>query len=263
MTDTIRTERDGVLATLTIDRPHRLNALDYATIDALLVALDAIERDDAIRAVILTGAGTRAFSAGADIHEFAGSIAAGPAVAVREFPRRGQRLTARIESFPKPVIVAVNGLAYGGGCEVTEAAPLAIACDEATFCKAEIKLGLPPTFGGTQRLPRLIGRKRAMEAILTAAPFGAQRALELGLINRVVPRAALLDEARSLGHAIAAFAPRAVSACLAAVTRGLNVTIDEGLAIEAAEFASLVGSADLAEGVAAFREGRAPRFVGR
>jgi enoyl-CoA hydratase/carnithine racemase len=175
MTDTIRTERDGVLATLTIDRPHRLNALDYATIDALLVALDAIERDDAIRAVILTGAGTRAFSAGADIHEFAGSIAAGPAVAVREFSRRGQRLTARIESFPKPVIVAVNGLAYGGGCEVTEAAPLAIACDEATFCKAEIKLGLPPTFGGTQRLPRLIGRKRAMEAILTAVPFGAQR----------------------------------------------------------------------------------------
>lgn len=260
---TIRMDQDGVLATLTIDRPDRLNALDYATIDALLAALDAIERDDAIRAVILTGAGTKAFSAGADIHEFAGSIAAGTAVALREFPRRGQRLTSRIEAFPKPVIVAVNGLAYGGGCEVTEAAPLAIACEEATFSKAEIKLGLPPTFGGTQRLPRLIGRKRAMEAILTAAPFDARRALEMGLVNRVVPRAALLDEARGLGQAIAQFAPRAVTACLAAVTRGLNVAIDEGLAIEAAEFAALVGSADLSEGVAAFRERRAPRYVGR
>ncbi|GIL40574.1 crotonase/enoyl-CoA hydratase family protein [Roseiterribacter gracilis] len=259
---TIRTDQDGALARLTIDRPHRLNALNYATIDALLAALDAIERDDTVRAIVLTGAGTQAFSAGADIHEFAGSIAAGPSVAVREFPRRGQRLTSRIEAFPKPVIVAVNGLAYGGGCEITEAAPLAIACEEATFSKAEIKLGLPPTFGGTQRLPRLIGRKRAMEAILTAAPFSAQRAMEMGLINRVVPRARLLDEANSLGLAIAAFAPRAVSACLAAVTRGLNVSIDEGLAIEAAEFAALVGSHDLAEGVAAFRERRAPRFTG-
>src|SRR5215470_1377113 len=143
-------------ALLTLDRPQRRNALDHATIDALQEAFDAIEAHDSIRAVILTGAGD-VFSAGADIHGFRASIERGPEAALREFVRRGQGLTKRIETFAKPIIVAVNGLAYGGGCEITEAAPLAIASERATFAKPEIKLGFPPPFGGSQRLLRLIG----------------------------------------------------------------------------------------------------------
>src|SRR5215813_13520707 len=156
--------RDGV-AILTLNRPHKLNALDYATVDRLAALLDAIEHDGSIRAVILTGIG-RAFPAGADIAEFSGSVRRGVEAALREFVHRGQALTARIEAYPKPVIAAVNGLAYGGGCEIMEATALAIASERAEFAKPEIRLGMPPTFGGTQRLPRLVGRKRALKMLL-------------------------------------------------------------------------------------------------
>ncbi|RUY80092.1 enoyl-CoA hydratase-related protein, partial [Mesorhizobium sp. M7A.F.Ca.CA.001.10.2.1] len=182
MTDLVLKEpRDGI-AILTLNRPEKLNALNYALIDRLLAILDDIEVDDSVRAVILTGAGERAFSAGGDIHEFSASVALGVDVAMRDFVMRGQRLTARLEAFRKPVIAAVNGIAFGGGCEITEAVPLAIASDRALFAKPEINLAMPPTFGGTQRLPRLAGRKRALELLLTGDWFAPPRALELGLV---------------------------------------------------------------------------------
>ena len=154
------------VALLTLNRPARLNALNYATIDRLQALLDQFEEDGAVGAVIVTGAGDRAFSAGADIHEFKDSVRAGPVAALREFVLRGQRLTARIEHYPKPVIVAVNGLAYGGGCEIAEAAHLSVASERASFAKPEILLGMPPTFGGTGRV-----RKPSSTAILRRAPL--------------------------------------------------------------------------------------------
>jgi len=181
--DPVLHENRNGIALLTLNRPDKLNALSYAMIDALMAALDRIECAPECRAVILTGAGDRAFSAGADIRGFAPSVAAGVEVALREFVRRGQALTSRLESFTKPIIAAVNGLAYGGGCEIVEAVPLAIASELAQFAKAEIRLGLPPCFGGTQRLPRLIGRKRALKMILTAEPIDAREAVQIGLVN--------------------------------------------------------------------------------
>ncbi|MEV6979506.1 enoyl-CoA hydratase-related protein [Kitasatospora sp. NPDC093806] len=252
---TVHSEHDGNVVTLTIDRESKLNALDYPTIDALLARLDAVEADDAVRAVILTGAGRRAFSAGADIPSLAGSIARstdGPEPALREIVRRGHALTRRVEEFPKPVIVAVNGLAYGGGCELTEAAPLAVAAEHATFAKPEISLGFPPPFGGSQRLPRHVGRKRALELILTGDPVPAARALDLGLVNAVVPAAELLDAARTLADRITRHAPTAVTACLRAVTRGINLPIDEGLAVEAAWFAATVPTEGVRDGLSRF-----------
>jgi enoyl-CoA hydratase len=251
MTTLLQDTNDGI-AVLTINRPDKLNALDYALIDALAAALDELEADPAVRAVILTGAGDRAFSAGADIAEFAGSVEAGVERALRDFVRRGQRLTRQIESYAKPLIVAVNGIAFGAGCEITEAAPLALASEGARFAKPEIRLGFPPPFGGTQRLPRLIGRKRALHMILTAEPIDARQAAEIGLVNGVVDHAALLSEARSLAYRIARHSPAAVSACLRGVTRGLNVSIDEGLAIEAMQFASMVPTPDIRRGIEAF-----------
>ncbi|MFE2111470.1 enoyl-CoA hydratase-related protein [Kitasatospora sp. NPDC059463] len=259
---TVHSALDGDVALLTIDRESKLNALDYPTIDALLARLDEAERDDAVRAVILTGAGGRAFSAGADIPSLAGSIArsaGGPETALREIVRRGHALTRRIEEFPKPVIAAVNGLAYGGGCEITEAAPLALAAEHATFAKPEITLGFPPPFGGSQRLPRHVGRKRALELILTGDPVPATRAAELGLVNAVVPAGDLLDAARDLAARITRHAPTAVAACLRAVTRGINLPIEEGLAVEAAWFAATVPTEGVRDGLRRFLDRPAAR----
>ena len=253
---TVEVEHHWDVATVTIRREAKLNALDYPTIDRLLAVLDEAEGDDTVRALVLTGAGDRAFSAGADIPSLAGSIAGGREQALREIVRRGQGLTRRIEEYPKPVIVAVNGLAYGGGCEITEAAPLALAVEHATFAKPEITLGFPPPFGGSQRLPRHVGRKRGLEMILTGDPVDAPRAAELGLVNAVVPAAELLDAAHSLAHRITRHAPEAVTACLRAVTRGIGLPIDEGLAVEAAWFAGTVGTDGVREGLAGFLDAR-------
>jgi len=242
----------GAVALLTLNRPNKLNALNYELIGALQEALDQIENDPEVRAVILTGAGERAFSAGADILDVAGSIGQGVDTALREVVGRGQGLTKRIERFPKPIIVAVNGIAYGGGCEVTEAAPLAIAAKSARFAKPEILLGFPPPFGGSQRLPRHVGRKRALELILTGDSIDAERAEEIGIVNAVVEDDALIDTAVQLAERIIRHPATAVSACLAAVTRGLNVSIDEGLAIEGAWFATTVESEGVRDGLAAF-----------
>ncbi|WP_316166510.1 MULTISPECIES: crotonase/enoyl-CoA hydratase family protein [unclassified Bradyrhizobium] len=259
MTDLILLDISDRIAVITLNRPQRLNALSYALIDRLMGALDRIETDAGVRAVILTGAGQRAFSAGADIDEFTASVRQGRAAALRDFVRRGQAMTARLEAFRKPVIAAVNGLAFGGGCEITEAVHLAVASERASFAKPEIRLGMPPTFGGTQRLPRLVGRKRGLELLLTGDSFPAQRALEIGLVNAVVPHDELLPAARALAQRIIRHGPDTVAGIITAATRGLNMAIGEGLQVESEQFASLVGSRDLTDGLAAWRERRPPR----
>lgn len=250
------------IATLTLNRPAKLNALSYDTVDLLLQMLDQLESNPDVQVLILTGAGDRAFSVGADIHEFSESVRKGAATAVRDFVRRGQHMTARMEAYRKPIIAAVNGYAFGGGCEITEAVPLAIASDRALFAKPEIRLGMPPTFGGTQRLSRLSGRKRSLQLLLTAERFDAQRALEYGLVNRVVPHAELMTAARELAMRIISHSPLAVTAILTAVTRGLNTTIGEGLQMESEQFAGLVHTHDLREGRDAWIERREPVFLG-
>lgn len=260
--ETVVLERHGRIALLTFNRPEKLNALNYAMIDRLMQRLDDIEADDGIGVVVLTGAG-RAFSAGGDIHEFTESVKAGVETAMRAFVRRGQGMTARIEAFPKPVIVAVNGIAFGGGCEITEAAHLAIASDRAIFAKPEINIGIPPTFGGTQRLPRLAGRKRALQHLLTGDAFSAQRALDIGLVNEVVRHRDLLDSAFALASRILRHSPLAAARILTAVTRGLNTTIAEGLMIEGEQFARMAATADIREGLDAWIERRTPHYTGR
>jgi enoyl-CoA hydratase len=253
---------DGI-ALVTLNRPDKLNALNYELIDRLMALLDGIELNAAVRAVILAGAGDRAFSAGADIHEFSSSIRRGTDTALRDFVRRGQAMTARLEAFRKPVIAAVNGIAYGGGCEITEAVHLAIASDSAMFAKPEIALAMPPTFGGTQRLPRLAGRKRALELLLTGESFAPARALEIGLVNKVVPHDELLPAARDLAARIVRHSPLAIGGIITAVTRGLNMAIAEGLQVESEQFARMAPSHDLGEGLAAWIGRRPPVYSGR
>lgn len=261
--ETVLFECRDRIALLTLNRPEKLNALNYATNDLLMDHLDRIEQDDRIGVVIVTGAGDRAFSAGGDIHEFASSIREGTEVAVREFVRRGQRMTARLESFPKPVIAAVNGLAYGGGCEITEAVHLAVASEHALFAKPEINIGIPPTFGGTQRLPRLAGRKRALDYLLTGDSFTAERAREIGIINQVVPRDQVMDAAIAMADRILRHSPLAAARILTAVTRGLNCSISEGLLIETEQFARMTATSDVHEGLNAWIERRKPSYTGR
>ncbi|PWG61197.1 crotonase/enoyl-CoA hydratase family protein [Sediminicurvatus halobius] len=263
MTEILLCERRDEIAILTLNRPERLNALSYALIDALMATLGELEGDDTVRGIVITGAGDRAFSAGADISEFQHSVRAGPGAAVREFCRRGQEFTRRLESYPKPIVAAINGLAYGGGCEISEAMAYTIAAEDALLCKSEIRLGLIPDFGGTQRLPRLVGRKHALDMVLTGDPITAQRATEIGLVNRVVPKSRVLEEAIGWLRRVTRHSALAVEAALTAVNRGVNVSIDEGLAIESAQFARLVPTQDLAEGIAAFLNKREPEFLGQ
>jgi enoyl-CoA hydratase len=172
-------------------------------------------------------------------------------------------MTARLEAFPKPIIAAVNGIAYGGGCEITEAVHLAVASDKAVFAKPEIKIGIPPTFGGTQRLPRLAGRKRALELLLTGDPFSPQRAYEMGLVNKVVPHADLIPAALDLAERILRHSPLAVARIITATTRGLNATIAEGLAIESEQFARMVPTHDVREALDAWLARRPAHYLGR
>jgi enoyl-CoA hydratase len=252
----------GRVAILTLNRPAKLNALSNELIAALMEALDNFELDPSVGVIIVTGAG-RAFSAGADILEFQRHLEAGPAEAVVHFMRPGHQMTRRVESFSKPIIAAVNGLAFGGGCELVESTHIALASDAATFSKAEINIGILPTFGGTQRLPRNIGRKAAIELILSGRTFDAAEAKDLGLVNRVVSAGTLLDEAVALANVLAAKPPLTLAAALTAIHRGMDAAIEDGLAIEEAAFARIVPTRDAREGVAAFIEKRRPNFVGR
>jgi enoyl-CoA hydratase len=258
MSDVVLVDTSDRIAVVTLNRPSKLNALSRALVDRLTAVLDEIELDPAVGAVILTGAGERAFSAGVDLSEFAPAIANG--TGVRDFVRRGQALTSRLEAFPKPVIAAVNGLAYGGGCEITEAVHLAIASERAVFGQREILLAMPPSYGGTQRLPRLVGRKRALKLLLTGDDFSPQHALQIGLVNAVVPHDQLLSAARDLAGRILRHSPQAVAATIAAATRGLNMSIGEGLLVETAEFAAVAAGPTLRNTLAAWAD-RARRIA--
>jgi enoyl-CoA hydratase len=258
----LKVETKAAVAVLTLNRPEKLNALNNDLLNAIVEALDRIELDKTLRAVVITGAG-RAFSAGADIAAFQRHLQAGPAEAVACFMRPGHRMTRRVESFPKPVIAAVNGLAFGGGCELVEASHIALAAEGAVFSKAEVNIGIIPTFGGTQRLPRNVGRKAALELILSGRQFDATEAALLGLINRVEPASSLLDAALALASNLATKPPLTIAAALGAVHRGMDASIDDGLAIEEAAFVRIASTHDAQEGVSAFLEKRPPAFQGR
>jgi len=251
-------EAEG-LAIVTINRPKVLNALNTRTIEELEAAFTEVGQNEAIRAVVLTGAGEKSFVAGADISELQ---RLGP-LSAQAAARKGQHLTRLIESLGKPVIAAVNGFALGGGCELAMACTLRIASEKAKFGQPEVKLGLIPGYGGTQRLARLVGSGRALELILAGEPIPAEEALRIGLVNRVVPGERLMEEARSLGKKIAALAPVAVRLGMEAVYGGSGLTLDEALEWEAALFGLVYATEDAGEGMKAFLEKRPAEFRGR
>jgi enoyl-CoA hydratase len=249
---------DGI-GFLTINRPDKLNALNATVFAELADAVGHIESDEAVRAVILTGAGSKAFAAGADIGELASqSPMEGKARALT-----GQRVMRRLERCGKPVLAAINGFALGGGCELAMACHLRVASETAKFGQPEVKLGLGPGYGGTVRLPRLVGRGRALELLLTGAMIDAQEAYRIGLVNRVVPADRVLPETEELARAIMEQGPLAVRLVLEAVETGLDLTVDDALLLEANLFGLLSSTADMREGTAAFLAKRKPRFEGR
>jgi enoyl-CoA hydratase len=252
-------EKKGAIGYLTINRPKALNALSQATLGEIKQALEDARDDSSVRGVILTGAGNWAFVAGADITE----IAAISPVEAAEFTRRGQAVLDLIENLGKPVIAAVNGFALGGGCEIALACTLRLATENAKFGQPEVKLGVTPGFGGTQRLPRLIGKGLALQMILTAEAIDAREAQRIGLVNEITAPDRLIARAEEILQMIAANAPLAVRFSLEAVHRGLNVGLAEGLVIESALFAICASSRDKQEGTAAFIEKRPPQFTGR
>ena len=245
---------DGI-ALVTFRRPEALNALSRSVLEELDGAVARVERDGGIHGAIVTGEG-RAFVAGADI----GEIAELDREAGRAFARRGQAIFGRIEQLEKPVVAAVNGFALGGGCELALACHIRIAVRRARFGQPEVKLGILPGFGGTQRLPRLVGRGVALRILLSGAQIDAEEALRIGLVNEVVDPERLLDRARELLREILANGPGALAATLAAVRDGLDRTVEDGLALEADLFAGLCGTDEMREGTRAFLEKRAPRF---
>lgn len=259
MDDVLLLDRDGPVATLTLNRPAVLNALNATLLDRLDETLAELDADSAVRAVILTGCGERAFAAGADIGEL-GAIAS-PAAGQR-LAARGQRVTLAIERMRAPVIAAVNGFALGGGCELALACDVRIASENARFGQPEVNLGLVPGYGGTQRMPRLLGGGAAMLLCLTGEPIDAAEALRIGLVQRVVPLADLAAEARRIATTIAAKAPLAVAATKRAILDGAALGITEALALEALHFGVITGTSDFREGTRAFLEKRKPAFEG-
>jgi enoyl-CoA hydratase len=251
-------ERESIL-TITISRPKVLNALNAAVLAELSDAFAAVEANEAVRVVIVTGAGDKAFVAGADINE----LAVLSPVSGRERVRVCQALFDRIERLGKPVIAAINGFALGGGCELAMACTLRIAAETARLGQPEINLGLMPGYAGTQRLPRLVGRGRALELLLTGQPITAEEAWRMGLVNRVVPAASLLDEARALAASLAAKSPTAIRYILEAVAGGLEMSLAEGEDYEATLFGLVTTTEDMREGTRAFLEKRKPTFTGR
>jgi len=255
----ILVEKRGAVAVITLNRPQVLNALNGAVLEELAAAMDACGADEAVRAVVLTGAGPKAFAAGADIGELAKLNEAEG----RAYAERGQRLFRRIETLGKPVIAAVNGFALGGGCELAMACTVRVASESAKLGQPEVKLGVIAGFGGTQRLPRLVGRGAALKLLLTGAVIPAAEALRIGLVDEVVPAAELMARAEALANEIAGVAPVAVRLTLEAVDRGLDLTLDGGLEWEALLFGKSCATEDKAEGTAAFLAKRAAEWRGR
>ena len=252
-------ERDGAFAIVTVNRPKVLNALNSETIEALRRTLLDLQRDESVRVLVLTGAGEKAFVAGADINELAVQTPAGG----REHALRGQHVFDLLENLGKPVIAAINGFALGGGCELAMACTLRIAADTARLGQPEINLGLIPGYAGTQRLSRLVGRGRAMELILTGTPIGADEALRIGLVNRVVPAAELMTAARALAAQLAGSAPVAMRYIINAINKGADMPFAEACQYEATLFGLVASTDDMREGTRAFLDKRKPVFKGR
>jgi len=252
-------EKKGTIAYVTLNRPKVLNALNQATWDDLRTAFEDARDDAAVRGVILTGAGDKAFIAGADISELAHVTA----VEAQESSTFGQAVLNLIENLGKPVIAAVNGFALGGGCETAMACTIRVASENARFGQPEVKLGLIPGGGGTQRLPRLVGKGRALQLILSGETISAQEAYRIGLVNEVVPAADLITRAEAILKQIFSNAPLAVKFSLEAVNKGMETSQAEGLSLEASLFGLCAGTEDKKEGTSAFLAKRAPQFQGR
>ena len=252
-------ERDGPVALVTLNRPKVLNALNTKTLLELRAAMVAFRDDADVRAIVVTGAGEKSFAAGADISE----LAALSAIDAKEQSRLGQQTFDVIEHMGKPVIAAVNGFALGGGCELAMACTIRLASEAAKFGQPEINLGLIPGYAGSQRLPRLIGKGRALELLLTGDMVTASRAYEIGLVNRVLPAADVVSEARTLAQVLASKSPLAARYIIEAVNEGLDSTLSVGQGLEAALFGAISSSADSKEGTSAFLEKRKPVWQGK
>jgi enoyl-CoA hydratase len=257
--DNLLLERDGAVAIVTINRPKVLNALNRQTLDELRRLVLELKADASVRVMILTGAGEKAFVAGADITE----LAVQTPISGREHALTGQHVLDLIEHMGKPVIAAINGFALGGGCELAMACTLRLAADTARLGQPEINLGLIPGYAGTQRLSRLVGKGRAMELILGGAPIAAAEAERIGLVNRVVPAAELMAEARKLAAQLAKNAPIAMRYIITAINKGLEMPFAEGCVFEATLFGLVASTEDMREGTSAFLEKRKPEFTGR
>ena len=257
--ETLLCEVGEQVAVVTLNRPKVLHALNAMVFDELETVFAALSVDETVRVILLTGAGEKAFAAGADLNE----VLQADAEAGETMARRGQGVFRLIEMCGKPVIALVNGFALGGGCELALACTLRIASETARLGQPEVKLGLVPGYGGTQRLPRLVGSAAALKMMLTGEMVGAVEALRIGLVDEVVPAAELLDRGWALARAMVAVAPLAVQGCLEAVRRGADVSLEEGLRVEAEIFGRLCGTADKREGVGAFLEKRVAGWVGR
>ena len=254
----VRVEWDADLAIVTVDRPEKLNALNADVVREIGVVFDSLREDDNVRGVILTGAGNKAFVAGADI----GELATMNSITGVKVSRDGQDVFRSIETFPKPVLAAVGGYALGGGCELAIACHMRIASERARFGLPEVSLGIIPGYGGTIRLARLIGLGRAIEMTLTGDMVGAERALELGLVSAVVEPDALLDEAKTLLRKVTKNGPVAVRMALESIYRGLDTATGEALDFESSLFGLLASTDDMKEGMGAFLEKRKPDFKG-
>jgi enoyl-CoA hydratase/carnithine racemase len=252
-------EKKGTIAYVTVNRPKVLNALNTPTWADLRAAFEDARDDTAVRGVILTGAGDKAFIAGADISELAHATA----LEAEQSSRLGQEVLDLIENLGKPVIAAVNGFALGGGCETAMACTIRIAVENAKFGQPEVKLGLVPGGGGTQRLPRLVGKGRALHLILSGEMISAQEAYRIGLVNEIVPAADLITRAEAILSKIAANAPIAVKFALEAANKGMETSQGEGQLLEASYFGLCAATEDKKEGTSAFLEKRAPQFRGR
>ncbi|HBB25928.1 MAG TPA: enoyl-CoA hydratase [Bacteroidetes bacterium] len=251
-------QHDGV-ATITLNRPDKLNALNADLLDALEHTLRHLQADASTHVVVITGSGSKAFAAGADIAQ----LHAQDAHSGRLFAERGQRVFSLIERFGKPVIAAVNGFALGGGCELAMACHMRFAAESARFGQPEINLGIIPGYGGTQRLPRLVGMAKALELILSGDMITAQEAHRLGLVNRVYPAAELVESTMTFAATLAAKAPLALRACLEATLAAADTSSLEGMHVEASIFGRTCGTVDFTEGTAAFLEKRPAVFTGR
>jgi enoyl-CoA hydratase len=256
--DNLLLDREGAVAIVTINRPTVLNALNTPTTDELTRVMLELKSDAAVRVVIITGAGEKSFIAGADINELAVLTPARG----KEHAQRGQRVFDLIENLGKPVIAAVNGFALGGGCELALACTLRIAADTARFGQPEINLGIIPGYGGSQRLPRLVGKGVALDLILTGRQVKADEALQIGLVNRVVPAARLMAEAKALAAELVSKAPIALQYIIEVVNRGIDMPLDQGLFLEATLFGLVASTSDMREGTRAFLEKRKAQFKG-